>query len=207
MSQYHSLLKKVLDKADIVTCDSGWVPLFLKLIYGINREQLSGSELFSSVLHTKKYKMMFLGTSNSILKPLRENISKIDPKILDMPFLSLPFRNVEDFDYKEIANSINEENPDIIWVALGMPKQEIFIYNLNPYLNRGVCIGIGAAFKFFSGLSGHRRAPQWMIKCKIEWIHRIFSEPKKQIGRCWLIFKTVPRLLYQEYRKKRKNDV
>jgi N-acetylglucosaminyldiphosphoundecaprenol N-acetyl-beta-D-mannosaminyltransferase len=207
MSQNYPLLREILDEADIVTCDSGWVPLFLKWIYGIKREQLSGSELFSSILHKKKYKMMFLGTSNAILKPLRENISKIDHRILDMPFSSLPFRAVEDFNYKEIANSINIENPDIIWVALGMPKQEIFMYNLKPHLNRGVCIGVGAAFKFFSGLSGHRRAPQWMIKCKIEWIHRIFSEPKKQIGRCWLIFKTFPRLFCSEYKIKKAKNV
>jgi len=207
MSQNYPLLKKILDEADIVTCDSGWVPLFLKWIYGIERGQLSGSELFSSILHKKKYKMMFLGASNSILKPLRENISKIDNKILDMPFLSLPFRTVEDFDYKEIADFINTENPDIVWIALGMPKQEIFMYHLKSYLNRGVCIGIGAAFKFFSGLSGHRRAPQWMIKCKIEWIHRIFSEPKKQLKRCWLIVKTIPRLLYLEYKIKETKNV
>ena len=207
MSQNYSLLREVLEGADIVTCDSGWVPLFLKWIYGIKREQLSGSELFSSILHKKKYKMMFLGTSNAILKPLREKISEIDPRILDMPFLSLPFRAVEDFDYKKIADSINEENPDIVWVALGMPKQEIFMYYLKPYLNRGICIGIGATFKFYSGLSGHRRAPRWMIQCKIEWIYRILSEPKKQIGRCWLIFKTVPKLLYSEYKLKKAKNV
>ena len=207
MSQNYPLLKKVLDEACVVTCDSGWVPLFLRWIYGIKREQLSGSELFSTILHKKKYKMMFLGTSNAILKPLRENISKIDHRILDMKFVSLPFRPVESFNYKGIADSVNEENPDIIWVALGMPKQEIFMHNLTPHLTKGVCIGVGAAFKFFSGLSGHRRAPEWMIKCKMEWIYRIFSEPKKQIGRCWLIFKTVPGLLYSEYKIKRKKNV
>ncbi|MCL2651306.1 MAG: WecB/TagA/CpsF family glycosyltransferase [Candidatus Azobacteroides sp.] len=203
MSQNYLLLKKVLDEADIVTCDSGWVPLFVRWIYGIQRKQLSGSELFSTILHKKKYKMMFLGTSNTILKPLRENISKIDSKILDMQFTALPFRPVEEFDYKGIATIINEENPDIVWVALGMPKQEIFMYHLRQYLNRGVCVGVGAAFKFFSGLSGHHRAPQWMIKYKIEWVYRIFSEPEKQIGRCWLIVKTVPGLLYREYKIKR----
>ena len=81
------------------------------------------------------------------------------------------------------------------------------MYHLKSYLNRGVCIGIGAAFKFFSGLSGHRRAPQWMIKCKIEWVHRIFSEPKKQLKRCGLIVKTIPRLLYLEYKIKKTKDV
>ncbi len=207
MSQSHSLLRTILNGASIVTCDSGWVPIFLRFIYKIQRKQYSGSELFSDVLHQKKYKMMFLGTSNAILKPLRENISKIDPKILDMQFISLPFRPVEDFDYEDIAYVINVENPDIIWVALGMPKQEIFIYNLIPFLNRGVCIGVGAAFKFFSGLSGHRRAPKWMIKCKIEWVHRIFSEPRKQIARCWLIINTLPKLLYKEYKIKQERNV
>ena len=207
MSQNYPLLRKVLDEAGIVICDSGWVQLFLRWIYGIDREQLSGSELFSTILHKKKYKMMFLGTSNAILKPLRENISKIDNQILDMKFIALPFRPVENFNYKEIADTINEEKPDIVWVALGMPKQEIFMYHLNPYLDRGVCIGVGAAFKFFSGLSGHRRAPKWMIKCKIEWIHRIFSEPKKQIGRCWLIIRTIPILLFQENKIKKQKNV
>lgn len=206
MSQNYPLLKNVLDDAGVVICDSGWVPVFLRWLYGIERSQYSGSELFSDILHKKKYKMAFLGTSNSILKPLRENISKIDHQILDMPFMSLPFRPVEDFDYKQIAESINEENPDIIWVALGMPKQEIFMSYLKPHLNRGVCIGVGAAFKFFSGLPGHKRAPQWMIKCKMEWIYRIIYEPKKQLGRCWLIVRTVPGLLYLEQKSKKQRN-
>ncbi len=207
LSQDYKFLKMVLEEADIVTCDSGWVPVFLKWIYGIDRMQYAGSSLFSDILHEKKYKMIFLGSSNAILKPLRENIAKIDPRVLDMPFISLPFRPVEDFDYVAIADEINEENPDIIWIALGMPKQEIFMYHLKQYLNRGVCIGVGAAFKFFSGLPGHKRAPKWMIKCKIEWLHRIFSEPRKQIGRCMLIIRTVPALILKECKLKKQQHV
>lgn len=208
MSQNYRLLREVLAHSAFNVCDSGWVPLYLRWIYGIDRQQYSGSELFNDVVGKKKYNMMFLGTSNAILKPLRERLAEVDGRIADMSFVSLPFRPVEGFDYDKIAAQINEENPDIIWVSLGMPKQEIFMYYLLPKINAGTMIGVGAAFKFMSGLSGHKRAPQWMVKCKMEWIHRIFSEPKKQIGRCWLILKTTPRVIRREYqvKKERKHE-
>lgn len=203
MSQNYKLLREVLDRSSLTVCDSGWVPLFLKWIYGISRKQYSGTELFGDVIAKKKYSMYFLGTSNAILKPLREKLSERDARIADMSFVSLPFRPVESFDYEGIAARINEEMPDVIWVSLGMPKQEIFMYNLLPYLNEGVMIGVGAAFKFASGMPGNGRAPKWMVKCKLEWLYRIMKEPKKQIGRCWLIIRTVPGLLVKEYKTKK----
>lgn len=205
MSQNYRLLQDVLEHSVLNTCDSGWVPLYLKMIYGIERKQYSGTELFKDVTGKKKYSMFFMGTSNAILKPLREKLSEVDERIADMSFVSLPFMPVEDFDYEGIAARINEEAPEVIWVSLGMPKQEIFMYKLLPLINQGVMIGVGAAFKFVSGLSGNKRAPKWMIKCKIEWVHRIFKEPKKQIGRCWLIIRTAPGILMKEYRKKKNN--
>ncbi len=205
MSQNYRLLHEVLDQALFCTCDSGWVPMYLRWIYGIDRKQYSGTELFRDVIGKKKYTMMFLGTSNAILKPLREHLSESDDRIADMSFVSLPFRPVEGFDYEKIATQINEENPDIIWVSLGMPKQEIFMHNLLPMIHQGVLVGVGAAFKFMSGLSGHKRAPQWMIRLKLEWLYRILSEPKKQLGRCWLIVRTTPGILRREYQLKKKN--
>lgn len=204
MSQQHRQLKSVLEQSILNICDSGWVPFYIKRIYHVCLEQYSGTELFEDIIARKKYKMMFLGTSNAVLKPLREQLSGMDERILDMPFVALPFRNVEEFDYKRIAAQVNEENPDIIWVSLGMPKQEIFMYNLLPEIHQGILIGVGAVFKFKSGLSGHKRAPRWMVKCRLEWLYRIFSEPRKQFGRCWLIITTTPGIIYREYLNKKK---
>ena len=205
MSQNYALLRTVLDNSTLTICDSGWVPLYLKCIYGIKRRQYSGTSLFNDVIGKKKYNMLFLGTSNAILKPLRDKLSKEDDRIAGMFFMALPFRPVEAFDYDKIAAQINEEDPDIIWVSLGMPKQEIFMYNLLPKINRGVMIGVGAAFKFVSGIPGQKRSPDWMVRCKLEWLYRIFREPEKQLKRCWLILKTSPGILYQEYQKKKKS--
>ena len=65
---------------------------------------------------------------------------------------------------------------DIIWVALGAPKQEIFMNRLKPHLKKGVAIAIGAAFNFYSGMAdAPQRCPEWMRKCHLEFVHRSSS--------------------------------
>ncbi|MDL2224367.1 WecB/TagA/CpsF family glycosyltransferase [Bacteroidales bacterium OttesenSCG-928-M06] len=207
MSHRDGLLKKVLDESAITVCDSGWVPLYLRSLYKINREQYCGSDLLMDVVSLKKYKLMFLGASQLTLDALKQQLSLVDQRILQMPFISLPFRNVLDFDYKQIAEDIKLHNPDVIFISLGMPKQELFMHYLLPYLEKGVLIGVGAAFKFHSGLSAQKRAPKWMIKAKMEWLHRIYSEPKKQLKRCGLIISSMPFIYIKEYHNKQKNSL
>ena len=86
-----------------------------------------------------------------------------------MRFETLPFRKVDEFDYQGIAQMINEDGPDIIWVSLGAPKQEMFMNRLQPYLHRGVMFGFGAIFNFNAGVGNVKRAPDWMLKLKLEW--------------------------------------
>lgn len=183
-------------------CDSGYVPVYLTWIYGIKREQYCGSQIFMDLIQKKKYRMFFMGTSTKTLVALKENLVKIDNRIADMTFWELPFRSVDQFDYQEIADKVNADEADIIWVALGAPKQEIFMSKLKPYLHRGVMIAVGAAFKFYSGVE-EKRAPQWMVKHRLEFVYRIFSDPKKQLKRCWWIVMTLPMLLFEEWKRKR----
>ena len=148
--------------------------------------------------------MIFMGTSQAILDGLKANLQKENPDVVQMQFVELPFRQVEEFDYPGIARIIETDGADIIWIALGAPKQEIFMSRLKPYLHHGVMIAVGAAFKFFSGTEVSR-APQWMIRCHLEFVHRIFKEPRKQLSRCTGILGSLPRLLWQEWRRKRHN--
>lgn len=191
----------VVDGAMFSICDSSFVPLYLKRIYGIERSQFCGSDIFRMTVAMKKYRQFFLGGSAPVLNALKEEQSKTDPAISGMTFLELPFCNVEDFDYEDIARQINEDGADIIWVALGAPKQERFMQRLLPYLDRGVMIGVGAVFNFFSGLeNAPKRAPKWMLDMHLEFVYRIFSEPKKQIRRCRDIILSLPRILLKERR-------
>ncbi len=95
---------------------------------------------------------------------------------------------------------INEDNPDIIWGALGAPKQEMFMARLKPYLKRGIMFGYGAIFNFNAGVGKVKRAPRWMLALRLEWLHRALEQPKKNIPRYWNFIKSLPRLIRNERR-------
>ncbi len=196
--------RRVVDDSMFSICDSSYVPLYIKWIYGKRYSQYCGSQIFSDIVSSQKYRMAFLGGSQIVLDALRRNLRELNPHVDGMLFYELPFLHVDGFDYKAIAEMLESDGADIIWIALGAPKQEIFMNRLKPYLKHGVMIAVGAAFKFYSGMEA-KRAPQWMVRNHLEFVHRIFSEPKKQIGRCYWIIRTLPGQLYSEWRRKQRN--
>lgn len=89
----------------------------------------------------------------------------------------------------------------------GLTREEISekIGACKPHLSHGVMIAVGAAFKFFSGVDTSR-APQWMVRNHLEFVHRLGKEPRKQFSRCFDIVRTLPGLLYGEWRRKRQKQ-
>ena len=194
---------KVINGGMFSICDSGYVPLYLKWIYGVRYEQYCGAQIFKDIVSSQKYRMMFMGTSQRTLDGLKKNIREWNPDVEDMTFWELPYRSVDEFDYEDIARRVEASGTDIIWVALGAPKQEIFMSKLKPYLKRGVMIAVGAVFKFYGG-TDEKRAPQLMGKGHVERVYRIMCSPKKQLKRCSMIILTLPKLLVEEWwRRKR----
>lgn len=191
---------KVVNGSIFSICDSSWVPVYLKWIYGIKYKQYCGSEIFSDIVSSRKYRMIFMGTSQAILDGLRKELKKMNPDVEDMQFVELPFLNVEDFNYPEIAQLIESDGAKIVWVALGAPKQERFMDMLLPHLKHGVMIGVGAAFKFFSGME-EKRCPEWMKNNHLEFVYRILQNPKKQLIRCYWIIRTLPKLYFEEKKR------
>lgn len=194
--------QKVTDGAMFSICDSSFVPLYVKWIYGRKREQYCGSQIFKDIVSGRKYRMAFLGTSQGVLDGLKKNLTdNFNPDCADMFFYELPFLNVEEFDYPAIAKMVEADGADIIWVALGAPKQCKFMARLKPYLKHGVMIGVGAAFKFYSGQE-EKRAPEWMVKHHLEFVYRICQDPKKQLKRCGWILLMLPLMFCQEVGRK-----
>lgn len=180
--------------------DSSWVPLFVRWIHHKQIQYYHGPQMFLDAVRMQKYRMYFLGADQTLLDALRQNLLQYDPRVAEMQFRELPFCAVEDFDYAAIAEDINRDAPDIIWVALGAPKQERFMSLLLPHLQRGVMVAVGAAFKFHSGLSGQERAPEWLCKMNMEFVFRLFQEPKKQGKRVWGYLTALPAMLWDEWR-------
>ena len=199
--------RQVVNGGMFSICDSSWVPKFTKWIYGHEYSHYCGSDIFIDIVRARKHRMMFLGTKQKVLDALRDSLATENPDVAEMRFMELPFCTADEFDYKGIAETVNNDGADIVWVALGAPKQEIFMSRLKPYLNKGVMIAIGAAFNFYSGLpDAPQRCPEWMRRMHLEFVHRIFTEPKKQIRRCWHIVTTLPDILYKEYKIKKNNN-
>lgn len=193
--------RKVVNGSVFSIVDSSWVPLFVRLMTGEKWHNYTGSQLFEDITESKKYRMYFLGSKREVLDALKEKMTEVDPAIAGMKFMELPFCGADEFDYQSIADAVNADNPDIVWISLGAPKQEMFASRLTPLLKRGVVVPVGAVFNFRSGLD-IKRAPAWMIKCHLEFLYRIFSEPKKQWKRCREIISALPSILAEEREKR-----
>lgn len=196
---------KVLNGALVNNCDGSVLAKILGKIHHEPLESYIGADIFIKYIKMKRFKQYFLGNTEEVLAGLRKNLSKIDPKIAGMHFETLPFRKVDEFDYQGIADKINADNPDIIWVSLGAPKQEMFMSKLQPYLKRGVMFGYGAIFNFNAGVGEVKRAPKWMLKLRLEWLHRALEQPQKNIPRYWNFVKLLPRLIREEKKKVKSN--
>ena len=90
-----------------------------------------------------------------------------------------PFRELSEDELDAIAADINRARPDVVWVGIGVPKQEKWMAAMRERLDAPVLIGVGAAFDFHAGLVP--QAPAWMQKRGLEWAFRLLQEP----GRLW----------------------
>ena len=196
MVHHDAAYRATVDAALFSICDSSWVPLYLRRLYGLERQQYCGAQIFRDIVGAGEYRMAFLGTNDATLADLRRAISAWNPAVADMPFTALPFCAVEDFDYPAIAAALEEQGVDIIWVALGAPKQEQFMQRLRPHLRRGVMLGVGAVFNFYSGHI--RRAPSLFVRLHLEFAWRLLTEPRKQFRRCWQILTALPAIYRRE---------
>lgn len=191
----------VLQGAMVNSCDGGSIASIVNLIHNTNVRAYNGPDLFEDFIKLTDYKQLLLGNTEEKYRMIVEELNRRGVFSNHISHLPVPFAQVDKFDYKGIADSVNTINPDLIWVSLGAPKQERFMANLLPYINRGVMFGIGAAFNFYVGMN---KQPSSRIGAfRFIWLDRIFREPKKQLKRCWKILKTMP-LLYWDERKRYK---
>jgi N-acetylglucosaminyldiphosphoundecaprenol N-acetyl-beta-D-mannosaminyltransferase len=90
---------------------------------------------------------------------------------------SPPFRPATPEEDAAMIETINRAAPDVLWVGLGAPKQEMWMHQHRGKLRVPVMIGVGAAFDFLS--SRKRQAPEWMRERGLEWLFRLVQEPQR----------------------------
>tara|TARA_B100000700_G_C14923345_1_gene798150 strand:- start:340 stop:1080 length:741 start_codon:yes stop_codon:yes gene_type:complete len=192
--EYYNIIKN----ANFNICDGINVKRINNLINSEKIKLFTGPDLFETLVFNTKYKHFFLGADHIVLESLKNRILEKKVNTDKFSFYSPPFLSADKFDYPKIASKINKINPDIIWVGLGAPKQEHFMSLLLPFLNRGLTIGVGAAFNFFSGIESLKRAPIIFRRFGLEWLFRAFQEPRKILKRQLKNLFKIPYLIVNE---------
>jgi hypothetical protein len=105
-------------------------------------------------------------------------LSQPNTRAIGWPALSHPlFGPLTPEEDQAIIDRINDARPDVLWVALGLPKQDIWIHDRLSRLKVPVAVGVGAAFAFVAGTVP--RCPEWIGRAGFEWVFRLLAEPKK----------------------------
>lgn len=145
--------------------------------------RVPGPDLMPAIMklsEEKGYTHYFYGSTEDTLDKLKKALLKKYPKLRIAGMYSPPFRELEKEEDERIIADINASGADFIWVALGAPKQEIWMHRHKDRVC-GLMIGVGAAFDFIAGTV--KRAPMWMQKLCLEWVFRIMQDPKRMIPR------------------------
>lgn len=183
-SQRSEALRRIHNGAGLVTPDG--MPLAWLLRLGGHRHagQVCGPELMPLAFaagQDRGHRHFLYGATEETLARLRRAMLDVAPRAEIVGCHAPPFRPLTPQEDREIVAEINALRPDIVWVGLSTPKQEVWMAEHRPLLDAPVLIGVGAAFDIHAGL--RRRAPRVLRHIGLEWLYRLAQEPGRLAGR------------------------
>jgi N-acetylglucosaminyldiphosphoundecaprenol N-acetyl-beta-D-mannosaminyltransferase len=124
---------------------------------------------------------LYGGRDQGSLVQLALSLRRSHPNIRIVGGYSPPFRPLGEQEESAIVEQINQARPDVLWVGIGVPKQEKWMARMRDRLDVPVMCGVGAAFDFHAGRIP--MAPHWMQRHGLEWVYRIYQEPGRLLPR------------------------
>ncbi|WP_281164120.1 WecB/TagA/CpsF family glycosyltransferase [Liquorilactobacillus sicerae] len=173
-ARQHPQYARIIKHANYVTADGTGIVIGSKILKRPLPERVTGFDTMKKLLHLandRQKKVYFLGAKPEVLKTTLTVIKKNYPNLI--------IAGAHDGYFKTdqaITDSIQQTNPDIVFVALGFPKQEKFIYQ--SYSNsHAIWMGVGGSFDVLAGKV--KRAPIFWQQHQIEWLYRLLQEPSR----------------------------
>ena len=192
--------------ADFLIAD-GLPLIWVSCMKGQKIGRIRGTDLMLTLCqlsHKHLFSHYFYGGEPGIPEKVEAELKKKFPWLNVVGRFSPPFRPLTQYEDEAIVTSINSSKPDILWVALGNPKQEIWMLENRKKLDVPMIIGVGAAFDFLSG--NVKQAPKWIQSVGLEWFFRLIQEPRRLWKRyIWYNTKFLALLLLDFLRLPRKN--
>ena len=124
---------------------------------------------------------LYGGRDEQALAELTEALERRHPGLAIVGGCSPPHRELTPAEDRAVAEQIDRARADVVWVGIGVPKQEHWMLRMRPQLEAPVLCGVGAAFDFHAGRVS--QAPPWMQRHGLEWAYRIAQEPRRLLPR------------------------
>lgn len=180
--QQDSAFRDAYREADLVLADGMPVVWISRLRGGSGlKERVAGSDLFwemARVSHTSSLRLFFLGGSPGSAEKAAAAVRHRYPQARICGVYCPPFETFNTKQEQErIRAAIVAASPDVLMVGLGAPKQEKWIVEHRERLGVPVSIGVGGSFEMAGGVIS--RAPRWMQRTGLEWVHRLAQEPSR----------------------------
>lgn len=171
---------RVVNSSDLTIPDGRPISWAQSLLGARNASQVRGQDIMSYLCRISGECELNIGlyggSSSEVLDLVVSCLRKDYPDIRIVFAYSPPFRLLTPDEDFSLMSDIRRSSVDILFVGLGCPKQEIWMYNHKNVIECTM-LGVGAAFDFISGQKKH--APRWMQKIGLEWLFRLSSEPAR----------------------------
>ena len=173
----------VLREADLAVLDGMPLCWTFKLLHGFKPDRIAGRHLMHALLEEASINSMsvfFFGSTPEKLSKAKTFLIDNYPGIVIAGMISPPFRTLSADENKAFAKQINDSGASLVFVALGCPKQEIWMHQMKSEIN-ATMLGIGIALEVLTGQQVS--TPVWMEKTGLEWFFRLLKEPKRLFKR------------------------
>ena len=178
-------LNKKINSFDIKCPDGFPVAKSFKYLHGVKQNRVDGYKVFHNTiikgipLGLSHY---FFGSNDEIVTQMIKNLKIMYPNIEISGYFCPPIKSYEELTKDIFVQDMRDKNADVVWVSLGFPKQEEFIYELrNQYTITSNLVGVGAVFEWVAKTKF--KAPELLANLGLEWIIRLIQEPKRLFRR------------------------
>ena len=184
-SYHNSEIQKKINSFDIKAPDGFPVAKSSTILHKNDQERVDGFNVFHKTIQNgleDGITHYFYGNNIEVVDLMIKNLRILYPNIKITGFFCPPTKTYKELSEEKYVKDIIDKNADIVWVSLGFPKQEEFIYELKrKYEISSNFVGVGAVFEWVAKTK--IKAPEWLANLGLEWVFRLVQEPKRLFRR------------------------
>lgn len=197
--EWDDYFRKICDKCELLLVDGHPLMWIAKLYKKPFKEKICGSDLvpkLCEVASQKGYSVFFLGAGLGVADIAARNMTKKNPGLKIAGTYSPPLGFEKNpHEIEKINEMLRQSKADMLFVGMGVPKQDIFIFENKEKYNIPVSFSIGGTIDFLAGKQ--KRAPRWVNKIGFEWFYRFLHDPKRMFKRYFINDMKIIKLIWK----------